>query len=353
MKKLFLMLLGLVIFHMPSLAINNVKIATIGAVSPVFDAQMEPQQMVDGMIEFWADELQQVLPDKPDLIVLPEVCDRPGGMTPEQRKAYYEVRKDQVLDYFRSIARANKCYIAYGTMRDSGEGRIRNSCVIVGRQGEIAGIYNKNFPTIGEMETVVAATKADLIKLDFGTVGCAICFDLNFDELLRKYQKSQPDLLIYMGLYHGGLVQSYWAYTSRAYFVGAVGINNLPSEIRNPFGKVVASSTNYFHYTVATVNLDRRLVHLDYNWAKLVALKEKYGDKVNIYDPGEVGAVMITSEHDDISADEMIKEFDIELLDDYFDRSRAVREQPGNMEEVETHGRASQTNRSPNPGKDA
>lgn len=334
MKKMFLMFLGLVIFHMPSLAINNVKIATIGAVSPVFDAQMEPQQMVDGMIEFWAGEFRQVLPDKPDLIVLPEVCDRPGSMTPEQRKAYYTVRNDQLLDYFRSIARANQCYIAYGATRDIGEGRWRNSCVIVGRDGETAGIYDKNFPTIGEMVDGggVAGTKAELIELDFGTVGCAICFDLNFDELLQKYQKSQPDLIIFMGLYHGGLVQSYWAYTSRAYFVGAVGINNLPSEIRNPFGEVVASSTNYFHYTVATVNLDRRLVHLDYNWAKLIALKEKYGDKVNIYDPGEVGAVMITSEHDDISADEMIKEFDVELLDDYFNRSRAVREKPGNME---------------------
>jgi len=332
MKKLFVLVLVLVVFYMPSMAINNVKIATIGAVSPVFDAQMEPQQMVDGMIKFWAGELKQVLPDNPDLIVLPEVCARPGGMTAEKRKAYYAIRKDQLLDYFRSIAKANNCYIAYGTMRDSGEGRIRNSCVIVGRQGEIAGIYNKNFPTIGEMETVVAATKADLIELDFGTVGCAICFDLNFDELLGEYQKSQPDLLIFIGLYHGGLVQSYWAYTSRAYFVGAVGINNLPSEIRNPFGEVVASSTNYFHYTVATVNLDRRLVHLDYNWAKLRALKTKYGDKVTIYDPGEVGAVMITSEHESISANEMIREFDIELLDDYLNRSRKVRKQPGNME---------------------
>ncbi len=333
MKKLFLVFIILGVSSIPSLAINNVKIATIGAVSPNFDKQMKPQQMVDGMIKFWAVELQLVLPDKPDLIVLPEVCDRPGGLTSDERQAYFAVQKDQLLDYFRSVARANRCYIAYGATRDIGEGHWRNSCVIIGRDGEVAGLYNKNFPTIGEMEDgSVAGTKAELIELDFGRVGCAICFDLNFDELLEKYQKSQPDLLIFIGLYHGGLAQTYWAYTSRAFFVGAVGVHNLPSEIRNPFGEVVASSTNYFHYTVATVNLDRRLVHLDYNWTKLKALKEKYGDKVNIYDPGEVGAVMITSQHELISADEMIKEFDIELLDNYLDRSRAVREQPGNME---------------------
>jgi len=34
---------------------------------------------------------------------------------------------------------------------------------------------------------------------------------------------------------------------------------------------------------------------------------------------------MVTSEDKNISAAQMIKEFDIELLDDYFNRSRAVR----------------------------
>ncbi len=327
MKKLIIIFV-LSVYSVPSMAVNNVKIATVGAVSPRFDAKMTPQHMVDGMIKFWAGQLQQVLPDKPDLIVLPEVCDRPGGLTHEQQLAYYAVQKDQLLDYFRSIARANHCYIAYGAMRDTGGGIWLNSCVIVGRDGEIAGIYDKNFPTVRAMENgTVAATKADLIKLDFGTVGCAICFDLNFEELLEKYQKTHPDLIVYIGMFHGGVMQQYWAYASRAYFVGSVGIVNLPSEIRNPFGQVIATTTNYFDFVVTTVNLDRKLVHLDYNWAKLRALKKKYGEKVNIYDPGEVAAVMITSEDESVSAADMVKEFDIELLDDYLNRSRAVRKE--------------------------
>ena len=317
----------------PVEAKNYVKIATIGAVTPHFTKGTTPQEMEDGMIEFWEHEFQQVIPDKPDLIVLPEVCARPGGMNPEEKIAYYKVRKDQILDFFRSVANANHCYIAFGSMRQEKNGNWRNSCIIVGRDGEIAGMYDKNFPTIGAMDRgTVAGAKSDLIELDFGTVGCAICFDLNFEELLGEYQKSKPDIIIFQGLYHGGLVQSYWAYATRAFFVGAIGIANLPSEIRNPFGEVVASSTNYFHFTVTMVNLDYRLAHLDYNWAKLRALKKKYGEEVTIYDPGKVGAVMITSEYDDISAEEMIQEFDIELLDDYFERSRAFRNIPGNME---------------------
>jgi predicted amidohydrolase len=285
------------------------------------------------MIGFWQDQLQQVLPDKPDLIVLPEACDRPRGLNMEEQIKYFEVRKNQVLNYFRSVAKKNQCYIAFGTKRQIEDGSWRNSCIILNREGEIEGIYNKNFPTIGELEAgIKAGNTAPVFNLDFGTVGCAICFDLNFVELLRKYQETKPDIIIFPSMYHGGLVQSYWAYTTRAFFVSAGGFREFPSEIRNPLGDVIATTTNYFDFAVTTINLDYRLVHLDYNWNKLRALKQKYGSSVTIYDPGKVGSVLITSEHDDISADEMVREFDIELLDDYFERARAIRLKSGNME---------------------
>ena len=59
------------------------------------------------------------------------------------------------------------------------------------------------------------------------------------------------------------------------FFVCSCGILTAPSEIRNPLGEVIASTTNYFNYAVVTVNLDRKLVHLDNNWGILVALKKK------------------------------------------------------------------------------
>ena len=46
---------------------------------------------------------------------------------------------------------------------------------------------------------------------------------------------------------------------------------------------------------------------------------------MTIHDPGKVGSIMITSEDKAITAKQMVKEFDIELLDPYFDRSRMFR----------------------------
>ena len=99
------------------------------------------------------------------------------------------------------------------------------------------------------------------------------------NRLIKWLFPIKPDIIIFPSMYHGGLVQSNWAYSCRSFFVSSCGINDLPSEIRNPLGEVISSSTNYFHYVVASVNLDCRLAHLDYNWAKLLALKEKYGKR--------------------------------------------------------------------------
>ena len=126
-------------------------------------------------------------------------------------------------------------------------------------------------------------------------------------------------------MFHGGdIVQSWWAYSCRSHFVSAV--SGLLCEIRNPYGKVIALNTNYRDYTVGMANLDCCMVHYDFNRDKLNALKKKYGVDVNIYDPGYFGSVLISSETDKITAQEMAKEFEIELLDDYLDRSQKFKD---------------------------
>ncbi len=305
---------------------SKITITSIGTGTPNMVKGQDPRTMVGQMIEFWQSRFEEVLPNRPDLIVLPEACDRPSGLTPEEQFHYFRIRKNQIWEYFSTVAKSNNCYIAFGTKREEKDGRWRNSCVVLDREGKTAGIYDKNFPTIGEMESGIrAGTEIPVIQCDFGRVACVICFDLNFDELRLQVAKAKPDIIIFPSMYHGGLVQSNWAYSCRSFFVSSCGANDLPSEIRNPLGEVVSSSTNYFHYVVAQVNLDCRLVHLDYNWDKLRAVKKKYGDAVTITDPGKLGSVLITSEHESISSDQMIKEFDIELLDDYLNRSRAFR----------------------------
>jgi hypothetical protein len=74
------------------------------------------------------------------------------------------------------------------------------------------------------------------------------------------------------------------------------------------------------------LNLDYCIAHLDFNQDKLVRLKQEYGTRVKIHDPGFVGSVLITSEDPDRSALDMTRHLDIELLDEYLERSLQARE---------------------------
>ncbi len=312
---------------------NYVKISTIGA-SILDEKPKNNEEALEMMMAHWQNRLDEVLPDKPDVIVVPEACDRYLGHTLDERREYYRFRANKMRDLFADVAKKHRCYIAYSAAREVTDGTWRNSTQLIDRNGEVTGIYNKNHVVIEETTEfgILCGKEAPIFECDFGRVALAICFDLNFDELRLKYKAAKPDLILFSSMYHGGLMQRYWAYSCRAHFVGSIARKNA-SSILSPVGEILASTTNYFGYVTATVNLDCKVVHLDYNWDRLSQMKAKYGPKVTMMDPGDLGSVLISSETDEFTIEDVIKEFEIEIWDDYYDRALAHRHQPGNMEE--------------------
>ena len=132
-------------------------------------------------------------------------------------------------------------------------------------------------------------------------------------------------------MYHCGLMQIYWAYACQAWFIGSVAGDQCT--IINPIGDLVACSTNYYPYITSEINLDCKVVHIDYNNEKFAAAKQKYGSKLKIYDPGHVGAVLLSSESNDFTVEDILEEFAIESWDDYYARSLAHRHEAGHLEE--------------------
>jgi len=311
---------------------NNVKISVVGMQHFSLDTNIPKEKAVDEMMKNLKSELEQVLPDKPDLIVLPEACDMPANYNFEQRIAFYKARGDSILELFSNIARDNHCYITYAGIREMQDSTWRNSIQLIDRNGTVAGVYNKNHPTEQEIEEGIKCGRdAQLIECDFGKVACAICFDLNFNELRMKYVNAKPNLIIFSSMFHGGLLQNYWAYSCRSHFAGSIA-NARPSSIISPVGEIIDSNTNYFDFVTATVNLDCAVVHLDNNWGKLSSMKSKYGCKVKITDPGYLGSVLISCETDECTVEDMVNEFEIELLDEYFSRMLNMHHQHENKE---------------------
>lgn len=303
---------------------GRATLASVGGPGPTYRSDVSDAELASEMARFWAEQIAAVLPSKPDLILLPELADR-FRETPPARLA--ELRApigDEMLAMLRDVARKNQCYVAYPTAYQGDANLWHNGIRMLDRQGIERTRYAKNFLVKTEVERGLTPGSGPVVyDCDFGRVGFAVCFDLNFTELLPKYRALSPDLLLFPSNYHGGLMQPYWAYQLRAHLLACMGLPSLRSTLYAPTGQLLASSTNYFHHFVSEVNLDCALVHLDFHWEKLRALKEHFGKQVTITDPGELGAVLVSSENPNLAVSAMLDAFGIITLDMYLEQSRA------------------------------
>jgi len=224
-----------------------------------------------------------------------------------------------LLSIYRDFAASQKCHVA-GAAKTRRDGEVFNSIVFFGPRGEVLGVYDKTNLTAGEIERGLTSGKgAVVVETEIGLIGGIICFDLNFESLRVQYRRLRPDILVFASLFHGGLQQQTWAYDCRAYFVCAWQFHG--GGILDPFGRAVARTHSYANVATARINLDRVMVHLDYNREKFADIRRKYGDEVIIDVPPDVGSCLILSATDKRSALDVAREFELELLDDYFARA--------------------------------
>ena len=300
-----------------------VTVAAI-SISPIYTYEQALPRgitMTDQIIAMLEREIQPVLWDKPDLIVLPEYVDLLyGGMVADSKRLCQE-NGDRVLQFLQDLARQNQCYITYPTRMVLPDGTARNTVRMIDRAGKVIGTYNKNFVMVTETENynILCGEDIPVFDCDFGRVCAIVCLDLNFEEDRRRIKELKPDITVFCSRFHGGFLQNYFAYDTRSYFVSALA--KLPCQILSPLGEKIAGSTNYCPYVISRINLDYALCHLDFNEQKLRAAKEKYGPKLTIQDPGFLGSVLLTSETEGLTAQQVLEEFGLEALDEYLARS--------------------------------
>lgn len=129
-----------------------VKIATIGSLPPSFGANATLDEIVRHVNDHWKGRFAQVLPDRPDLIVVPENCDVTPGLSGKRRFEYYEARGNRVLDFFSEVAKENHCYVTYPAVRKQEDGTWRNSITLLDRTGNVAGVNLQPIRKIGCLE---------------------------------------------------------------------------------------------------------------------------------------------------------------------------------------------------------
>lgn len=285
---------------------------------PPANGKREPEEM----IAYWIAAMDREIPNRPDLVVLPEHCDNWGGDHDfAQHWQWLARRGAKVLDAFRNYARKHQCYLVYPAHRLLEDGKIANSSILIDRDGDVIAVYDKNYPTVGEIDSgVVPGSRPVVTDTDFGRLGLMICFDLNFWELMDQYARLKPDVLAFSSYCDGGCMRQAWAMKCRAWLLGCV-VGSLPKTITGPSGEIVRREQSYFRTITGHVNTNCAVVHLDFNFGSIQAAVNKYGQMVAYNDPGLAGMVTLYSRDPSLPIEDILREFDIATWDEYYRRS--------------------------------
>lgn len=132
-----------------------------------------------------------------DLIALPESW---TGETPETLEEGTTAR-------LRQIAKQYGVYIVNAVFLCTEKRGRQNSSILIDRQGNIQGIYNKMYPFWNEFDMdppVFVGEEAPVFETDFGRIGLAICFDANFNPVWEELSDNRADLVIWSSAYSAG-----------------------------------------------------------------------------------------------------------------------------------------------------
>jgi predicted amidohydrolase len=222
----------------------------------------------------------------------------------------------------RQAARRHRLWVVWPRLEYDPDHGLRNTAVLIDRDGQVAGRYDKMFPTVEEIEHgVIPGTEVPCFETDFGRVGLLICFDLNFPEVHEALAKGRPDVVVFSSMYRGGLQAQALAFELGTFVVTA--ISSELGLIIDRCGRVIKEST-YETLAVAPINTNSVALHMDFNWDKMDDMLAKYGTALTFdYHTREGFYVIESTLESDIA--ELVREFNLEPADAYFARSRRAR----------------------------
>ncbi len=180
----------------------------------VIVVQLEP---VKGDIKANINKVEKLLNGKeslnPDLIILPELWTT-GWDCPDFPKVAEKLEESHTYNFLKSFAvRFNSNIIGGSAILYKNNEKIRNTCIILNRKGQIIDTYDKFhlFSLRGESEGLYLeeGNAPVIVKMDIGKIGISICYDIRFPEMFRLYAFNNTDLIVNMAAWPKNYVDEY------------------------------------------------------------------------------------------------------------------------------------------------
>ncbi|MFC4409969.1 carbon-nitrogen hydrolase family protein [Chungangia koreensis] len=208
--------------------------------------------------------IRQAADNGATLVSLPEYFNYMGEEAGKLANAE-EIANGQTVELLSDLAKQNEIYIHAGSMIEKhSEQKSYNTSLVIAPNGKIIGKYHKihlfdiainGVSSYMESNSIEGGDSSEMVELPFGKAGMAICYDLRFPELFRKYALEGCNILFlpaaftqYTGMLHWETLLRARAIENQCYVIAAGQIgSHLPgkvcygnSMIIDPWGTVVA-----------------------------------------------------------------------------------------------------------------
>lgn len=257
----------------------------------------------------------------PDLVLLPEVFIMAGHSFAKVREMAEDI-PGPGFDLLTAAAKKGKMNIVAGHMVNEG-GRTYNKGLVIDRNGKLLGAYNKNHPTEIEINNgVTPGSEAPAFQLDFGKIGVAICFDINWPQLWQNYAENNVDMITWLSAYEGGFPLQAYAWQYKIPIISSVWPYH--GRVIDITGEILTETSRWDRVALYDLNLDRELFHTDGQMEKIQAIRETYGDQVKIKSFTEMHIFILESLTEQFTVDDIIEEFDLLTYGDYINHCTQV-----------------------------
>jgi beta-ureidopropionase len=206
------------------------------------------------------------------------------------------------------------------------DGKLQNVAVLIDRRGSLIGTYAKIHPTEGEIDCgVLPGGDVTVFDTDFGRVGLAICFDLNWPDQWAEMKRQKADLVCWISAYPGGFPLQVYAWMHRYPIVTSVW----PYEARviDITGKILVSTSRWGRLATCELDLDKRLFHTDGQAQHILPIQTRYGRRIYLESFTEEHLFTLESADPDLSVDDIIAEYGLIEYDAYIARCTDVQQQ--------------------------
>jgi len=263
----------------------------------------------------------------PDIVCLPEVF-ASVGIEYERVEEVAQPVPGPITDMAADAARRHSTYVICPLM-EARNGRVYNSAVLIDRQGQVAGTYEKIHPVTSSSDYtllehgVTPGSEAKVFEADFGRLGILICFDINWPEEWAELKRRGAEIVFWPSAYSGGFPLQVYAFLHSYYVVSST---HDVSRIVDLTGQILDHTGRASPVVSARLDLEKGVFHGDFNWVQIEPLRARYGRDVTVRILQDEALMTIQSQREDLTVARIIQEMGLEVLPDYLARNERAQD---------------------------